>query len=319
VTGRLAKRSRRGGWLLAAALALALGESAGAAAPAAPLHAAPAHKAPALRLEAGSVAYSQLVALGRDLVVAGEARSDVAALQGTVEVSGHVAGDVIVLGGEVRLAATGQVDGDVSCLGGSIVAAPGARIGGRSVSYPSLSSAWLTLLEGPTLGLAPFSSVVMGAKLALLAAWALLLLLFFVTSGRGVLETAAGVRLEPFRSFVIGLNGVLSLFLTGLFFATITRGVAGVPLLVLVVFLALVLKLWGTVAVFYALGDYLSRRLLRRRLRPLNAATLGLLVLGAVKFLPVVGVWAWTAATLIGIGAALASKFGRHEPWLDPA
>ena len=29
------------------------------------------------------------------------------------------------------------------------------------------------------------------------------------------------------------------------------------------------------------------------------------------------GVWVWTAATLIGIGAALRSKFGRCEPWFD--
>lgn len=297
------------------ALLAVLFSTAAAAAPARPAGPAP----PALRLEAGSVAYSQLVALGRDLVVAGEARSDVAALEGSVEVSGHVHGDVIVLGGDVRVTATGRVDGDVSVLGGSLHAAPGAHLGGRSVSYPSLSSAWLTLLEGPTLGLPPFSPVVLGAKLALLAAWAVLLLLLFVTSGRGLLETAEGIRLEPGKSFLVGLTGVLSLFLTALLFATFTRGLAGVPLLVLVVLLALALKLWGMVAVFYALGSFLARRLLKRKLRPLNAATLGLLVLGTLKFLPYVGVWVWTAATLIGVGAALATKFGRREPWLEPA
>ena len=38
---------------------------------------------PALRLEAGSLARHQLVAIGRDLIVAGEALEDVAAVDGS--------------------------------------------------------------------------------------------------------------------------------------------------------------------------------------------------------------------------------------------
>lgn len=272
----------------------------------------------ALRIEEGSVAH-QMVAVGRDLVIAGEALSDVAALDGSVDISGRVTGDVVVLRGDVRLAPTARVSGDVFVVGGTIRAARGAQTGGRMVSYPNASSAWLTLLEGPSIGLGFASRLVLGAKLALLAAWAALVLLFFAASGRQVMETADGVRREPFRSFFVGLTGIVCLLLTGLFFSAFARGVIGVPLLVLVVLLAMVLKLWGMVAVFYALGDWLCRNLLKRRFRPLNAATVGLLVLGAVKFLPWFGVLAWTAATLIGVGAALSTKFGRREPWFEMA
>jgi hypothetical protein len=272
----------------------------------------------ALRIEAGSVAH-QLVGVGRDVIVAGEALDDVAALDGSVAVSGRVSGDVIVLRGNADLASTARVGGDVFVVGGTIRAAPGARIGGRMVSYPSASSAWLTLLEGPTIGLGFASRLVLGAKLALVASWAALLLVFFAASGRQLMETAGGVQREPFRSFFVGLTGIVCLVLTGLFFSAFARGVIGVPLLLLVVLLALVLKLWGMVAVFYALGDWICRHLLRRRLRPLNAATVGLLVLGAVKFLPWFGVLAWTTATLIGVGAALSTKFGRREPWFELA
>ncbi len=272
----------------------------------------------ALRIEEGSVAH-QMVAVGRDLVIAGEALSDVAALDGSVDVSGRVTGDIVVLRGDVRLAPTARVSGDVFVVGGTIRAARGAHTGGRMVSYPNASSAWLTLLEGPSIGLGFASRLVLGAKLALLAAWAALVLLFFAASGRQVMETGDGVRREPFRSFFVGLTGIVCLLLTGLFFSAFARGVIGVPLLVLVVLLAMVLKLWGMVAVFYALGDWLCRNLLKRRFRPLNAATVGLLVLGAVKFLPWFGVLAWTAATLIGVGAALSTKFGRREPWFEMA
>ncbi|HEX6900482.1 MAG TPA: polymer-forming cytoskeletal protein [Thermoanaerobaculia bacterium] len=273
---------------------------------------------PALRLEPGSTT-QQLVGVGRDVIVDGEVLTDVAALDGSVDVSGHVNGDVVVLRGDARLAATARVDGDVFVVGGTVRTHGGAKVGGRMVSYPTASSAWLTLLEGPSIGLGFASRLVLGTKLALVAAWAALLLLFFAASGRQVVETADGVRREPFRSFFVGLTGIVCLVLTGLFFSAFARGVIGVPLLVLVVLLALVLKLWGMVAVFYALGEWISRKVLRRRFRPLNAATLGLLVLGAVKFLPWFGVLAWTTATLIGVGAALSTKFGRREPWFELA
>lgn len=273
---------------------------------------------PALILESGSVARRQLVGVGRDVRVDGEAREDVVALDGSVHVTGRVEGDVIALGGSVNLGATARVSGDVFAVGGTVTAQPGARLGGRSVSYPDASSAWLTLLEGPTVGLSPLAPVVLGAKTALLAAWLLLLVVFFAVSGREVLSTSESVAREPFRGFVVGLTGVVTMVLTALLLTALAAALVGLPLLVLVVLLALVLKLWGMVAVFHALGDWLSKRF-RKRLTPLHAATLGLLVLGILKFIPYVGVITWTTATLIGVGAALSTKLGRREPWLQEA
>jgi hypothetical protein len=275
--------------------------------------------APALRLERGAVARHQLVAVARDIEVEGDALADVAALQGSVIVTGHVQGDVIVIGGNARLGPRASVDGDISVMGGTIEADPGARIGGRSVSYPNASPTFMTFVEGPSLGLAATSPLVLGAKVALLAAWAALLLLLFAASGRQMLETADDVRREPFLSFFTGLTGVAALVLTALAFSIFLGGLAWAPMLALVALLLVVLKLWGMVAVFHALGDWLAVHLLHRSLRPLNAATLGLLLMGAVKFIPFVGVWVWTAATLIGIGATLATKFGRREIWFEIA
>ncbi len=106
------------------------------------------------------------------------------------------------------LAATASVDGDVHVLGGTLRAERGARLGGRSVAYPTLSRAWLTLLEGPSLGLSSSSPLVIAAKLGLVAAWLALSLLLFATGGRSLLATAEEVRLEPLRCFAIGLVGM---------------------------------------------------------------------------------------------------------------
>lgn len=271
----------------------------------------------ALIIEEGSTARSQIVAVGRDLVVAGDAASDVVAINGSARIRGRVGGDVIVLGGSAILASTARVEGDVFVLGGRLETESGARIDGRSVSYPTISAAWVTLLEGPTLGLSAISPVVLGAKLALLAAWLALTLILLATSGREVLQTSAQIQWEPFRDFFIGLTGVLALLLTALLFSAFAAAVVGIPLLALVVILALMLKLWGMVAVFHAVGHWLGERVIRRRILPLNCALIGLLVLGGLKLVPWVGTWVWTVATLIAVGASLVTKFGRREPWFD--
>lgn len=272
---------------------------------------------PALVIAEGSLARRQLVALGRDLVVEGEALSDVAAVNGSIRVSGTVRGDVIVMGGTATLRPTAHVEGDVFVLGGVLVTGEGARIDGRAVSYPTFSSAWLTLLEGPSLGGSATSPVILGAKLALLAAWMVLTLILLAVSGREIQRTSEVVQAEPFHCFLVGLTGVLALFLTALFFSAFAAVVVGVPLLALVAIAALVLKLWGMVGVFHAVGVWIGQRLGRRRRRALHCAILGVAVLGIVKLVPFLGVWVWTAATFIGIGATFKSKFGRLEPWFQ--
>ncbi len=278
--------------------------------------AAAAARPPALVIEAGSVARQQVVAVGRDLVIAGQALADVAAMNGKVSVSGEVAGDLIVLGGSVHLDPTARIQGDVFVLGGSLETTPGASIGGRSVAYPDASAAWLALLEAPTIGVGATAPLVVGAKLALLTAWMALVLVFFAASGRQLLATSESVQREPFRCFYLGFTGVITLVLTALFFSLFAQALVGLPLLVLVVLLAVVLKLWGMVAVFHAFGSWLLARY-PRQVTPLNVAAIGLLVLGGIKFLPWIGLLAWHVATFIGVGAALASKLGRREPWFD--
>ena len=280
----------------------------------------------ALVLRDGATARQALVGIARDVLVEGEALSDVAALDGSVRVRGGVAGDVIVLGGDAVVEGSGRIDGDVFALGGRVVAEPGAQIGGRAVSHPTASGAWVALMEGPALGSSPWDPLVLGAKLALVAAWLALTLVLLAVSGREVVSTARSVREEPFRNFFLGLTATLALLLAALLFAALTAGLVGVPLVVLVVLFALLLKLWGMVGVFTALGDWLGDRLgsaaggRRRGARTaLAAALVGLAVLGAVKLLPWVGAVVWTIATLIGVGAALETKLGRREPWFETA
>lgn len=286
----------------------------------------------AYHLEAGSIARQRIVALGRDLRIDGEAYSHAVALSGTARVAGIVGGDLIVLGGDAVLEAGAAVGGDVYVLGGRIEAAENVEIGGRSVAYPEASDLWVTLMEGPALGAPATSGLVIGARLALLAFWCFVLLLLFAVARRELESTSEAIRHEPFRNFFVGLVGVSAMVLTAVFFSAFSGAFLGLPLLVLVAVVALVLRFWGMVAIFHALGAWFfglwrkrqrsagHRRAGRRVVAIPPALTLafwGLLALGVVKFLPYVGVWTWSVATFIGVGGALTTKFGRREAWFE--
>jgi len=284
---------------------------------AAPGTAAADGSASALVLEQGAVSRHQIVAVGKDLVVAGEALAGVTALEGSARISGTVAGDVTVMGGDVTLEPTARVGGSVHVLGGHLRLEPGALVEGSSVAYPSFSRAGLTLLEGPSLGMAATSPVVLAAKLGLVAAWLAITLILFVTTGRSLVAASDEIRREPLLCFASGLVAVLALVLTGLLLDALLPSPLSLPLLSIVVVTGIVAKLWGSVAVFHLVGRLVLRALVHGRRPLLHEALLGVLLLGALKFVPVAGIAIWTAMTLVGVGAALRTRFGRLEGWVD--
>jgi len=59
----------------------------------------------------------------------------VAVLNGPLRIAGSVAGDVVVINGDVEVAATAAVSGELTVIGGSATLQPGARVSGGVVSY----------------------------------------------------------------------------------------------------------------------------------------------------------------------------------------
>ena len=96
----------------------------------------------------------------------------------------------------------------------------------------------------------------------------------------------------------------------------------GVPLLVALAVFAVLTKVYGTIAVFHAIGTIVAGArsrdvmLQRRWIRgDLAMVIIGVLVLGAIRLIPVLGLVVWGIASVFGVGTALATKFGRREPW----
>ena len=76
------------------------------------------------------------------------------------------------------------------------------------------------------------------------------------------------------------------------------------------------------VAVFHAVGSLVAGPRNREQLDTrkwlrgdLAMTVIGVVILGAIRLIPIVGTIVWSIASVFGIGTALATKFGRREPW----
>jgi hypothetical protein len=157
--------------------------------------------------------------------------------------------------------------------------------------------------------------------LSLLLAWLLAAIVVTLISAREVRYSSIELRASALHCFALGLVALTSFVLTAIVLSYLPS-VIGVPLLIALAVFAIVAKIYGAIAVFHALGTMIagarSREALDRRrwLRgDLAMVVVGVLLLGALRLIPVVGTIIWMLASVFGVGTALATKFGRREPW----
>ena len=157
---------------------------------------------------------------------------------------------------------------------------------------------------------------------ALLVVWLIAAVALTLLSGREIRYSSLEMRASALHCFALGLVAFTSFVLTAIVFSYLIPYHVGVPLLFALGVFAILTKIYGMVAVFHAVGMLVAgsrtrEQLVRRNwLRgDLAMVVIGVVILGALRLIPVVGPIIWGLASVFGIGTALATKFGRREPW----
>jgi hypothetical protein len=229
----------------------------------------------------------------------------------STRVSGHVAGDLDVSGDELELAPSAEIDGRLIFRGPQPASiAPGARVRGEVLYVPSGDDAgpWQQLF---------------GAGLFALLATLGLGAVGMVSSALWPRFTHSAIEIVRNRSGAALLAG-LGLALGGpLALALLSLSMVGVPLALFIACAYLVSFPLGYVVAAASIGE----RLLERA-RPLQsgssrrALTLlaALCALGLFAWVPVIGLPAIAAVTLIGMGALVLAAAGRirRRPGAEP-
>lgn len=210
----------------------------------------------------------EIVRLGSDITVESgqEVQGDVVSVGGDVRVDGRVTGSVTAMGGDVSLGPDARVDGDVVCMGGTLREEPGATVGGQRVTaapkWPG-GKLFVPMIAAVGTGF-EVASQLMKMLLWIGLAW----LIVKLAPGR-TQEALDTIRREAGMSFVIGLMVwaviIPSLIALALVIALLCITIIGIPLAAAVavgyVAFFVVAAVWGTVVGYTLLGGELHQRI----------------------------------------------------------
>ncbi len=275
-------------------------------------------------VEEGSRRHGDMVLIGREIEIRGTVNGTVVSMFGRVRISGLVTGDLIVFGRDVDIVAPGRVAGDVLVVGGNLHAPAdpaldpkaASPIGGRRLSIEALEAAFLAELQTSPVAGRAVSPLLLALRLLVLSMWLVFGLALLWWRPRRV-ATAAAFTPRSFPLLLsIGASAVMSgVMLASLLLALIPAG-AAMGLVVLIVAALALTKLFGLVALCVFFGRRLTQAAPRGNLLFGDPAALaiGLSVLGVVSLVPAAGPVIWLVVSLIAIGLALLTWFGRSSP-----
>ncbi len=227
---------------------------------------------------------------------------------GSVDVDDVIDGDLLAFGGDVTFSGRGRVKGNVIYAGGHVINANG-RIGGDAYPLASIQGAAASITKTAVL-------------VSLLFVWLCAAVVVTLASGREIRVSSVEVRASALHCFVLGLVAFTSFVVTAIVFSYLVPYLIGIPLLAALGVFAILTKVYGMIAVFHAVGTWVAAAKTREALASrrwlrgdIAMVVVGVLILGVIRLIPFVGTVVWSAASVFGIGVALATKFGRREPW----
>jgi hypothetical protein len=211
---------------------------------------------------------------GDAIVEESEQVTNVTSVLGAAVIDGVVLHDVVVIGGDVRLGPKSAVRGSITTVGGVLRADPGARVFGQvnelSFDNANLRVWWPQNGEADSfnVGITPdwprITRVAFYGGLLLSAVWLVLSAAAFVIAPGAVSRARESIGKSPIGSFAAGFaTQVLFVPITAMLVAVLAMSVIGIPLIALVplaMFALFLGALFGSTAVFVAVGERLVGR-----------------------------------------------------------
>lgn len=249
-----------------------------------------------------------VVTMGGDVRVAGHAYGDVVTMGGDADVSGVVVGDVVTMGGDIRVRDGARVHGSLEAMGGSLDVDPGAFVSGRQASSGPKEWAEQERAEEDEGTIASiFRSGLWHALLFLIG----LVMLGTMREQVGNLRDEIAAR--PVQSGLVGLFGLLA---GGVLCVVLCVTIIGIPVAAVLAALGVAAMVAGWTTSAFWLGSVLPIKALKDR--PVHQLGAGIVALFVAGLVPVLGSLIGVAALLAGVGAVMATSFGRKRPSSRP-
>jgi hypothetical protein len=225
------------------------------------------------------------------VVVRGHVAGDIITMGGGIVVEGVVDGDALAAGGGIESRAQGKLSGNAIAVGGYVRTSDGGAIGGKSLGIPYvIIPGQLSPTALGSLALAAFNVFFVGISFAILGA-------------RRVTNTANAIR---YRSGLVMISAIISLaVLYALNALCVNLGRAEDAAEIVLGALLLGIASAGATG----LGSAVAR-IAFPETKGIVTVLAGILALTLLELVPLFGIVVFVAGGLVSLGAAVASGFG---------
>lgn len=266
--------------------------------------------AAAVATEGGSI-----VKVGSDVTIeAGQKVRNVVVIGGQITISGAVDNNVVAVGGSVVLTKTAVVGGNVISLGGIIVSARDSQLGGTMTEINS-TNLFETLTAALSAEWEGWSWIFAIVSLSIFLVILVLALLIVALLPKPVRTVAEAIGENTFKVALCGLLGLVLITPLAILLTISVVGIALIPLEVIIVVCSVLLG-------FIAVGQFIGKKVLKLFHRPnpsmLRETFWGLIILWLIGWIPYIGWMVKAVAIVIGLGAALITRFGTYQGWKTP-
>ena len=250
-----------------------------------------------------------VVRIGKDITIeTGQKVRKAITINGQITVNGTVEDSVLAIGGSVVLAKTAVVNGDVVSLGGVIVMARGSKVRGDLTEINS-TNLYQTVANAVSNEWEGWSWVFALISLSILTVILVLALIISALIPKPVRIISEAISKKTFRVILVGILCLVTIVPLALL---LTISVVGIALIPLEVVLVVITGLLGFIAVSRLIGSW-ALRLGKRKEGTVRETFWGLVIIWMVGWIPYVGWMIKAAAIVIGMGAALITRFGTYH------
>lgn len=252
-----------------------------------------------------------VITFGGEVLVEGKVKESVIVFGGKITIAGEVGNLVLGFGTNILLKPSAVVKGDVASLGGSLEKEPGCRVDGDTIYFKTPEDI-MELLNGGLKGLLSISffPIFLIFKLLLFSIWLLLGVLMAVLFPSQISSASSQIRKSFLSVFAIGFVAIIIFVGLALFSALLCLILIGIPMLLALIFLAIVINIFARATVFYFFGESLMAAFGKTKPSAIAAILLGLVLVGFITFIPILGLLISFLLSIIGWGATLKTKFG---------
>ena len=258
---------------------------------------------------------------------------DILLMGGTISIDGRVEGDVVGIGGVIRLGETAEVEGDLTAMGAAVHRDPGAEVEGQVIkgiegpfSFPIPLPIIPDVPNVPNVPDIPrvpnFPGFDFGVNplwtglwfLFKTFLWAALAVLVVMFLPKPIKRTSDAIVAQPILSGGVGL---LTVIVVPLLLIILAITIILIPISLVGALALAVAWFLGRIAIGYEVGRRLAK-MLDKDWAPAVSAGVGMFLLALVvdatgQFIPCIG-WIFPAmVAVIGIGGLLLTRFGTQS------